>query len=459
MQVGGLVEPREPMADRAQALVATSIAPFVYTLRGMTPLDIDTAVGAIFVVCAVVIQIGLFALARAVTKAPSAGTKPAAVEKAPAPLATPRTPARAAPVTTRVERDHAVDVEVSGFAWMRAAGITPHDEVSGDPGASPGASAGPGVELDDLAPDTPGTPDAFPSPLSPFGRAGAHYSKLTPAELQRLREFRALVQKAARAEPALLGTSDLKRFANDACLCRYLRARGWNLKKALKMFSKTARWRAKTRPERIRWRDVQAEGATGKQYVAGTDKEGRSVLVMRPGRENSKEHAGNIRFLIYTLERATWREKPEEDPPLGSHVEHHREKLVLLIDFTGWTLATAPPMRTSRETLSILQDHFPERLAMAVLYNPPWIFAVFWKAISPFIDPETYRKIRFVNPKREKETNRMRRMFRAEQLDRDMGGERDPAFDLAAFAAEANAHDRQKDAALGAFAAKVAAEQ
>ena len=451
------------MADRAQALVAAATAPFADALRGMTPLDVDTAVGAIFAVCAVVVQIGLFALAREVTKALSAGTKPAAAEKASPPRATPETPACAAPVTTRAERDHAVEAEVSGFAWMRAAGITPHDASdSGRPGASPGAGAGltPRVGPDDLAPDTPDTPGAPPSPLSPEGtRPDAHYSKLTPAELQRLREFRALVRRAARDEPALLGTADLRRFANDACLCRYLRARGWNLKKALKMFATTARWRAKTRPERVRWRDVRAEGATGKQYVAGTDKEGRRVLVMRPGRENSKEHAGNIRFLIYTLERATWRDTPESDPPLGSHVEHHREKLVLLIDFTGWTLATAPPMRTSRETLSILQDHFPERLAVAVCYNPPWIFAVFWKAISPFIDPETYRKIRFVNPKKEKEMHRLRRMFRMEQIERDMGGERDPAFDLAAFAAEAEAHDEHKDAALGAFAAKLAAEE
>ena len=447
------------MANRAQVLVAPVTVLFVDTLRGMTPLDVDTAVGAVFAVCAVVVQIGLFALARAITKALSAGTKRAAAEKASPPPATPATPARAAPVTARVERELSVEAEVSGFAWMRAAGITPHDAASGDPGASPSAGAGAAGAPDDLSPDSPGTPGAPPSPLSPSSRPDAHYSKLTPAELQRLREFRALVQKAAREDPALLGTSDLKRFANDACLCRYLRARAWNLKKALKMFSATARWRARTRPERIRWRDVAAEGATGKQYLAGTDKEGRNVLVMRPGRENSKEHAGNIRFLIYTLERATWREKPEDDHPLGSHVEHHREKLVLLIDFTGWTLATAPPMRTSRETLSILQDHFPERLAVAVCYNPPWIFAVFWKAISPFIDPETYRKVRFVNPRREKEINRMRKMFRMEHVERDMGGERDPAFDLAAFAAEADAHDERKDAALGVFAAKLAAEE
>ena len=83
------------MANRAQVLVAPVTVLFVDTLRGMTPLDVDTAVGAVFAVCAVVVQIGLFALARAITKALSAGTKRAAAEKASPPPATPATPARA----------------------------------------------------------------------------------------------------------------------------------------------------------------------------------------------------------------------------------------------------------------------------------------------------------------------------------------------------------------------------
>ena len=211
------------------------------------------------------------------------------------------------------------------------------------------------------------------------------------------------------------------------------------------MLTHTLKWRARTRPDSITWRDVAKEGSTGKQYVPGVDVKGRNVLVMRPGRENSKEHAGNIRFLVYMLEKATWREDAPEHPPLGQAADHSSEKLVILIDFSGWTLSTAPPMKTSKETLSILQDHFPERLAVAVCYNPPCIFAVFWKAISPFIDPVTYRKIRFVNPKREKEMKRMGAMFDMKNvIESDMGGEVDPTFDLAKFAAENNALDARR---------------
>ena len=95
-------------------LLATATAPLVNQLRKMTPLDVDTLVGAIFVVCAVFTQIALVVIARAVGKA----------------LA-PATPAR----TTSTHQAHVavtqkpptavVEADISGFAWMRAAGITP----------------------------------------------------------------------------------------------------------------------------------------------------------------------------------------------------------------------------------------------------------------------------------------------------------------------------------------------
>ena len=344
-----------------------------------------------------------------------------------------------------------VEAQVAGFAWMRAAGVTHPDKMcvrtttirarhailppalrlfSNDPIASPSprprpplpgrpADPSPLPHLDPAQqrerraidprqiqprrhgrrPESPLVP---PTPFSPASRASSHYASLSPGELQKLREFRGLLERAAKADPELLSTPALRRFCSDSTLCRYLRARRWNLKRALKMLVSSLRWRRAARPDSITWEDVAAEGTSGKQYVTGRDQQGRNVLVMRPGRENTREHAGNIRFLVYTLERAAWRDSPAEDPPLGSYVDHASEKLVILIDFTGWTLATAPPMKTSRETLSILQDHYPERLAVAVCHNAPFIFALFWKAISPFIDPETSRKIRFVNPKRKK---------------------------------------------------------
>ena len=350
------------------------------------------------------------------------------------------------------------------------------------------------IRPEDEAPDSPLGPP--PTPFSPGGRQSVFYSKLTTHEHQRLREFRALLNKSAREDPTILSTPALKRFANDATLCRYLRARDWNLKRAMKMLKcvpgrtplapdkpkflnrddrKTKKsqsphthraspdpsihpsraslqWRKVARPESITWDDVKKEGEEGKQYLAGRDRHGRAVLIARPGRDGGREQASHVRFLIYTLEHATWSDTAEEDLPLGAHAEHTGEKLVVLINFTGWTLATAPPMKTARETLAILQEHYPERLAVAVCYNPPWIFAVFWKAISPFIDPNTYRKIRFVNPKREKEVRRMRQMFDMSCVDEDLGGDRSNAFDARAFGDKMRVFDARKAAVLKAKA-------
>ena len=40
---------------------------------------------------------------------------------------------------------------------------------------------------------------------------------------------------------------------SDAIICRYLRARNWNIKKAAKMLKDTIKWRAEYKPEKIRW--------------------------------------------------------------------------------------------------------------------------------------------------------------------------------------------------------------
>lgn len=55
-----------------------------------------------------------------------------------------------------------------------------------------------------------------------------------------------------------------------------------------------------------------------------------------------------------------------------------QEQMVWLIDFQGWTMGSVS-INATRETAHILQDYYPERLALGILYNPPWIFESFWK--------------------------------------------------------------------------------
>ncbi|CAL4944106.1 unnamed protein product [Urochloa decumbens] len=208
-----------------------------------------------------------------------------------------------------------------------------------------------------------------------------------------------------------------EKYCSVACLARYLEARNWNVAKSRKMLEESLKWRAAYRPEDIRWPEVSVEAETGKMYRAGfRDREGRTVLIMAPAKQNTSSHEGQIRFLVYTLENAVL------SLPEG------QEKMVWLIDFTGWTMANAVPIKTARETTSILQNHYPERLAVAFLFNPPKVFEAFWKIVKYFLDPKSIEKVKFVYLKDEESMKIMHKYIDPKVLPVEFGGKSNAVY-------------------------------
>lgn len=46
---------------------------------------------------------------------------------------------------------------------------------------------------------------------------------------------------------------------------------------------------------------IAKENSTGKVYVSGFDRQGRPILVMRPRKENTHDHDGNIKHTVYQV--------------------------------------------------------------------------------------------------------------------------------------------------------------
>lgn len=153
------------------------------------------------------------------------------------------------------------------------------------------------------------------------------------------------------------------------------------------MLNATLKWREDFDIPKLfnEWSDIIAtENSSGKMYVRGFDKEGHVLIYMKPVKENTHDHDGNIKHLVYTMERAV---------ACMDATGNSQTKLSLVIDYHHYTTSHAPPMKTSKETLTILQNHYPERLYRAYCIRPPFVFYAFYKIVSPFIDPVTKKKI------------------------------------------------------------------
>ncbi|MFQ6662829.1 hypothetical protein Gotur_030551 [Gossypium turneri] len=238
-------------------------------------------------------------------------------------------------------------------------------------------------------------------------------------------------------------------YCSDAALTRYLRARNWNVKKATKMLKETLKWRAEYKPEEIRWEEVAHEAETGKIYRSNyIDKHGRTVLVMRPSCQvpsdflafylcnlllNTKSTKGQIRYLVYCMENAILNLPPD------------KEQMVWLIDFNGYNLSHTS-VKVTRETAHILQDHYPERLGLAILYNPPKFFEPFWKVVKPFLEPKTQNKVKFVYSDDPNSKKIMEELFDMEKLESAFGGNDDSGFNISKYAERMREDDKRMPA-------------
>ncbi|XP_028757735.1 phosphatidylinositol transfer protein 3 [Neltuma alba] len=210
------------------------------------------------------------------------------------------------------------------------------------------------------------------------------------------------------------------KYCTDGCLRGYLEVNNWNVKKAKKMLEHTLEWRSAYKPEEIRWHEVAKEGERGIMYRASFhDRQGRTVLVMRAGTAIQKISSveNMIRFNVYLLENAVL------------NFQQGQDQMAWLIDFTGWSLTKSMPIRLSREFISILQNHYPDRLAIAFLYNPPRAFEAFLKIIKYFLDNKTIEKAKFVYPKEKESVDLMKSYFDEENLPIEFGGKASMKYD------------------------------
>ncbi|KAF9407230.1 hypothetical protein BGZ76_006151, partial [Entomortierella beljakovae] len=128
----------------------------------------------------------------------------------------------------------------------------------------------------------------------------------------------------------------------------------------------------------------------GKIFVSGFDNNSRPLMYMKPRLENTAASPAQIRHVVFHLELAI------ALMPKGV------QSICIIIDFEGASMTKSPGAGIASEILSVLGNHYPERLGKGYIIHAPWFFWPFYKMISPFMDPITRDKINFVSVKAQK---------------------------------------------------------
>ncbi|CAN4092964.1 unnamed protein product [Withania somnifera] len=166
-----------------------------------------------------------------------------------------------------------------------------------------------------------------------------------------------------------------EKLCNSACVERFLKVKGENVKKAAKHLRSCLNWRDSLGIDHLMADEFSAELAEGVAYVSGHDEESRPVVIFRIKQDYHKFHSQKLftRLLVFTLEVAI--------QTMAKSVE----QFVILFDASFFRSASAF-LNILLASLKIIADYYPGRLHKAFVIDPPSLFSYIWKGVKTFVD-------------------------------------------------------------------------
>ncbi|PRT54859.1 SEC14 cytosolic factor [Wickerhamiella sorbophila] len=239
--------------------------------------------------------------------------------------------------------------------------------------------------------------DSYPQ-IAPESAGTGHPGHLTPEQEKALNHLRDLLTAHGHTERM-----------DDATLLRFLRARKFDVGKAMEMYQACEKWREEFGTNTILEDFTYPEkGEVMKyypQFYHKTDKDGRPVYYELIG--NVDIHAmykittqeRMLRNLVWEYEAFTHYRLPACSRKVGALLETS----CTVIDLKDVSLSTASHVYGYiKEASHIGQNYYPERMGQFYVINAPFGFSAIWSFIRHFLDPVTVEKIHIYGSKYQK---------------------------------------------------------
>lgn len=177
------------------------------------------------------------------------------------------------------------------------------------------------------------------------------------AVLRTVSSWTVIPTKSEKNAPTAPITDDERMWLTRECLLRYLRATKWNVAQAEGRIQSTLTWRREYGMEKLTPEYISIENETGKQVILGFDIHGRPCLYLLPSNQNTEKSDRQVQHLVFMLERVIDLMGPDQ------------ETLALLVNFNDTKSGQNATLGQAKQTLNILQNHYPERLGRALVIN------------------------------------------------------------------------------------------
>ena len=188
----------------------------------------------------------------------------------------------------------------------------------------------------------------------------------------------------------------------DTDFARYLKARSWDVEKALEMYTNTVKWRSDFGCNSIfdgfDFPEKREVIQIFPQYYLRTDKFGRPIFINEVGKISVEKLLKvttverMLQFHVYEWEKLI----REMYPACSKHVGHNIFQSFSIIDLKG--LSYKQFNKTSRtfiqKVTKLDQEYFPEHLGQMFIVNAPKIFTMMWSVIKLWLDKRTLMKIK-----------------------------------------------------------------